>query len=184
MGSSRGDHRVETELLGQRFIIERIGTNGDYKAFCQKLGELDGKVNAIGIGGINLVLVAGRRPILSSRCRACRSRDAYAEMNGRSFATNVIQATLVALSDRQPEELGPADYPELMSAWDFDRASKGSPTALPASPAKSAILMVREGFRCDALSCVAIRLAMPPVSRRVLFVCARGRRCTCPGPSV
>ncbi|MGQ0548328.1 MAG: quinate 5-dehydrogenase [Armatimonadota bacterium] len=61
MGSGRGDHRVETELLGQRFIIERIGTNGDYKAFCQKLRELDGKVDAIGIGGINLVLVAGKR---------------------------------------------------------------------------------------------------------------------------
>ncbi|HET8678930.1 MAG TPA: quinate 5-dehydrogenase [bacterium] len=61
MGSSRGDHRVETELLGQRFIIERVGTNGDYKAFCQKLRELDGKVDAIGIGGINLVLVAGNR---------------------------------------------------------------------------------------------------------------------------
>ncbi len=61
MGSSRGDHRVETELLGQRFIIERIGTNGDYGAFCRKLRELDGKVDAIGIGGINLVLVAGNR---------------------------------------------------------------------------------------------------------------------------
>lgn len=61
MGSSRGDHRVETELLGQRIIIERIGTNGDYRAFCQRLRELDGKVDAIGIGGINLVLVAGTR---------------------------------------------------------------------------------------------------------------------------
>ncbi|MGH2375830.1 MAG: quinate 5-dehydrogenase [bacterium] len=61
LGSSRGDHRVETELLGQQFIIERIGTNGDYKAFCQKLRELDGKVDAIGLGGINLALVAGGR---------------------------------------------------------------------------------------------------------------------------
>lgn len=61
LGSSRGDHRVETELLGRRFIIERIGTNGDYKAFCQKLRELDGKVDAIGLGGINLALVAGGR---------------------------------------------------------------------------------------------------------------------------
>lgn len=61
LGSSRGDHRVETELLGQRFIIERIGTNGDYQAFCRRLRELDGKVDAIGLGGINLALVAGGR---------------------------------------------------------------------------------------------------------------------------
>ncbi len=61
LGSMRGDHRVETELLGQRFIIERIGTNGDYQAFCRKLRELDGKVDVIGLGGINLSLVAGKR---------------------------------------------------------------------------------------------------------------------------
>ena len=61
LGSSRGDHRIETELLGQRFIIERIGTNGDYQAFCRSLRELDGKVDAIGLGGINLALVAGGR---------------------------------------------------------------------------------------------------------------------------
>jgi hypothetical protein len=52
---------VETILLGQRFIIERIGTNGDYQMFCRKLREFDGKVDAIGLGGINLSLVAGRR---------------------------------------------------------------------------------------------------------------------------
>ncbi|MGQ0572212.1 MAG: quinate 5-dehydrogenase [Armatimonadota bacterium] len=61
LGSSAGDKRVETEVLGQRFIIERIGTNGDYQMFCRRLREYDGTVDAIGIGGINLVLMAGRR---------------------------------------------------------------------------------------------------------------------------
>jgi hypothetical protein len=61
LGSSSGDHRVETVLLGHPFIIERIGTGGDYRLFCQKIRELDGKVDAIGMGGINLALVAGRR---------------------------------------------------------------------------------------------------------------------------
>lgn len=59
LGSSRGNHRVETELAGQRFIIERIGTDGDYQAWCRRLRELDGKVDAIGLGGINLALIAG-----------------------------------------------------------------------------------------------------------------------------
>ncbi len=61
LGSSSGNKRVETELLGHAFIIERIGTDGDYQAFCRRLREFDGKVDAIGIGGINLALVAGRR---------------------------------------------------------------------------------------------------------------------------
>lgn len=61
LGSSARDKRVEVELLGQRFVIERIGTDGDYEAFRRKLRELDGRVDAIGLGGINLALVAGRR---------------------------------------------------------------------------------------------------------------------------
>jgi hypothetical protein len=61
LGSSTRDKRVEVDLLGQRFIIERVGTNGDYAAFCRRIRELDGQVDAIGIGGINLALVAGRR---------------------------------------------------------------------------------------------------------------------------
>jgi hypothetical protein len=61
LGSSRGDHRVQTEIAGHPFIIERIGTDGDYQAWCRRLRELDGKVDAIGLGGINLALVAGSR---------------------------------------------------------------------------------------------------------------------------
>ncbi|MBI3998052.1 MAG: quinate 5-dehydrogenase [Armatimonadetes bacterium] len=73
LGSSRGDHRFETEILGQRFIIERIGTNGDYQLFCRRLRELDGKVDAIGLGGINLALVAGgRRYYIRDAVRAIR----------------------------------------------------------------------------------------------------------------
>jgi hypothetical protein len=61
LGSSAGDRRIETELLGTRFVIERIGTNGDFTRFCQKLREIDGTVDAIGVGGINLSLAAGTR---------------------------------------------------------------------------------------------------------------------------
>ena len=61
LGSSQRDNRVETELLGQPFIIERVGTNGNYDEFCRRLRDLDGTVDAIGLGGINLALAAGRR---------------------------------------------------------------------------------------------------------------------------
>ncbi len=61
LGSSTRDKRVDTILLGRSITVERTGTNGDYQAFCRRLHELDGKVDAIGLGGINLALVAGRR---------------------------------------------------------------------------------------------------------------------------
>ncbi len=61
LGSSRRDARVELELLGERVCIERIGTDGDYVRFASWLRELDGKVDAIGIGGADLFVETGRR---------------------------------------------------------------------------------------------------------------------------
>lgn len=61
LGSSRRDHRVETTILGEPFVIERIGTDGDMTRFEALVNELDGQVDAIGMGGIDLDLRAGRR---------------------------------------------------------------------------------------------------------------------------
>lgn len=60
LGSSARDKRVETEILGERFIIERIGTDGNSARFRALVEELDGHVDAIGMGGIDLYLRAGR----------------------------------------------------------------------------------------------------------------------------
>jgi len=60
LGSSRRNHRAEVELLGQKVIIERIGVDGDKERFKQLLRELDGKVDAFGLGGADLYLRAGK----------------------------------------------------------------------------------------------------------------------------
>ncbi|MCS6950796.1 MAG: quinate 5-dehydrogenase [bacterium] len=62
LGSSKRDKVVEAEILGVPFRIERRGTDGDKARFRQLLTELDGKVDAIGVGGCDLHLWAqGRR---------------------------------------------------------------------------------------------------------------------------
>jgi len=61
LGSSKRDHEVEVELLGERFRIERIGTDGDLKKAVELISELDGRVDAFGMGGIDLYIAAGRR---------------------------------------------------------------------------------------------------------------------------
>lgn len=61
LGSSTRDKRVETNILGESFVIERIGTDGDMARFRTLVEELDGRVDAIGMGGIDLYLRAGRR---------------------------------------------------------------------------------------------------------------------------
>src|SRR5207253_2887077 len=60
LGSSTRDKRVETEILGERVVIERIGTDGNTARYRALVEELDGRVDAIGMGGIDLYLRAGR----------------------------------------------------------------------------------------------------------------------------
>jgi len=61
IGSSKRNKSVEVTLLGERVSIERIGTDGDMEAAALKYQELDGKVDAFGVGGADLgALVDGK----------------------------------------------------------------------------------------------------------------------------
>ncbi|OPY57627.1 MAG: hypothetical protein A4E55_01555 [Pelotomaculum sp. PtaU1.Bin035] len=61
LGSSRRDHTVRVELLGEKFKISRMGTDGDFNRALEVLRELDGKVDAIGLGGIDVYLFVRRK---------------------------------------------------------------------------------------------------------------------------
>jgi len=61
IGSSKRDKAVEVELLGEQVQIERIGTDGDMEKAAMLYKELDGKVDAFGVGGADLgVMVADK----------------------------------------------------------------------------------------------------------------------------
>jgi len=61
LGSSRRNHAATTEILGEQVVVERIGTDGDMARAVALIRELDGKVDAFGLGGIDLYLHAGGR---------------------------------------------------------------------------------------------------------------------------
>lgn len=61
LGSSRRDARLELELLGEPVVVERVGTDGDLRRCAELLESLDGRVDAIGLGGMDLFLQAGER---------------------------------------------------------------------------------------------------------------------------
>src|SRR5690606_3482004 len=48
-------------LLGEKVIIERIGTDGSIDKAIEIIRRLDGKVDAFGMGGIDLYIACGRR---------------------------------------------------------------------------------------------------------------------------
>ena len=54
IGSSKRDKAVQVTLLGEEISIERMGTDGDMEAAALKYQELDGTVDAFGVGGADL----------------------------------------------------------------------------------------------------------------------------------
>jgi hypothetical protein len=54
LGSSKRDKQVEVTLLGETVVIERRGTDGDVDRATALFTELDGQVDAFGVGGIDL----------------------------------------------------------------------------------------------------------------------------------
>ena len=56
LGSASRDHAVETSFLGQQFHLSRKGTDGNFKAAQTLLREIDGTVDAIGLGGLDIYL--------------------------------------------------------------------------------------------------------------------------------
>jgi hypothetical protein len=61
IGSSKRDKAVEVKLLGEDVRIERIGTDGDMEKAAQLFKELDGEVDAFGVGGADLGLMVDQK---------------------------------------------------------------------------------------------------------------------------
>lgn len=53
LGSSKRNHTVQTVFLGEEVEIARIGTDGDRKKLIRLIEEMDGQVDAFGMGGID-----------------------------------------------------------------------------------------------------------------------------------
>ncbi|MCD6217336.1 serine carboxypeptidase [bacterium] len=61
IGSSLRDHTFECEFLGERYLIRRIGTDGDKQKARELIKEYDNKASAIGLGGIDVFFQVGNR---------------------------------------------------------------------------------------------------------------------------
>jgi hypothetical protein len=61
LGSSKRNKAVEVTLLGEKVSLERIGTDGDMEKAARLYQELDGKVEAFGVGGADLGLMVDKQ---------------------------------------------------------------------------------------------------------------------------
>ncbi len=61
LGSSSRNKKVTVKFGDETVIIERIGTDGDEKKACALFTEMDGKVDALGVGGVELYVQLGEK---------------------------------------------------------------------------------------------------------------------------
>lgn len=95
LGSKKGDFAARTTILGEEFEISRIGTNGDMDEFARLVRELDGKVDAIGLGGIDLYLYApgGKRYTIRDAARLASNAKVTPVVDGSGIKNTLERET-------------------------------------------------------------------------------------------
>lgn len=101
IGSAKRDHAIEIDLLGERFRIRREGTNGDQDKAAALFSELDGRVDAFGMGGIDLFLrAAGGTYRFRSAAKMVRGVHKTPVLDG-SGLKGAIEGSTVAYLQRE-----------------------------------------------------------------------------------
>lgn len=100
LGSSSRDHSSNAHFLGRRWKLERRGTDGDLEKARALIAELDGHVAAIGLGGIDLWLVAGERryPIMAAQ-KLAEAAKITPVVDGSGLKNTLERATVRSLNN-------------------------------------------------------------------------------------
>lgn len=117
LGSSKRNKTAELTLFGEPFRLERIGVDGDMARFRQTFLDLDAEVDAFGIGGADLYVVAGDRRYAFQQIAGCVAGLQKPVADGSG-----LKHTLEAESVRWLQDSGEIDFKQekvvLMSAVD------------------------------------------------------------------
>lgn len=105
LGHSSRDKTAELELFGENVIIERRGVDGDIDKATALFNELDGQVDALGVGGIDLWVQMGeRRYALKAALKMVKGVSQTPIVDGTGLKMTLERQAAKCLVD----ELGPA----------------------------------------------------------------------------
>jgi len=100
LGSSKRDHAYETEFMGESFRIERIGTDGDWDKAINLIRDLDGKIDAFGMGGIDLyVYIAGKPYIIKDAKRLAAAAKKTPMLDGSGLKNTLERKCIFDVQD-------------------------------------------------------------------------------------
>jgi len=101
LGSSTRDHSVTVELKGERYSIERIGVDGNMNKMIEIIRELDGKVDAFGLGGMDLYIYAvNRRYEFRDARRISRAAKKTPIVDGSGLKNTLERRTIEKLAEQ------------------------------------------------------------------------------------
>lgn len=104
IGSSQRNHKFKTILLDEEIEIERLGTDGDINKAITIMRALDGKVDAIGLGGISLYLSAGgRRYALRDAARIMKNVTKTPIVDGGNIK-DTLEGQLISIFETETGE--------------------------------------------------------------------------------
>lgn len=100
LGSSKRDSASEVELLGEKFEVSRVGTDGDMVRYAEMIRELDGKVDAIGLGGIDRYYWVGdKRYTVRDADKLARNAKITPVVDGSGVKNTLERKTIQYLQD-------------------------------------------------------------------------------------
>jgi hypothetical protein len=86
LGNSSRDKKVVVDFKGQTISVERIGTDGDVAEAHRLFTELDGQVEALGVGGVDLYLrLKGREYPLHAALKLVKDVHTTPVVDGRGL---------------------------------------------------------------------------------------------------
>jgi len=100
LGSSKRDHTVEIDVLGEKVSIERIGTDGSLEKAAELISDLDGKVDCFGLGGTDLYVFAGaKRYTIREAAKIAKSAKKTPIVDGSGLKNTLERRTISYLQE-------------------------------------------------------------------------------------
>ena len=119
LGSSVRDHVVEFDLLDMPCRVERIGTNGNIQKMIDLITELDGQVDAFGLGGINLNFHVGTKRFTMRQAKQIVRAAKKTPIVDGSGLKGKLEGSVVQYLQRETDLL--AGAPNVLMMYGVDR---------------------------------------------------------------
>ncbi len=101
LGSAGGDFVREVSLAGQTVRLSREGTGGDMARAHARIQEMDGQVDALGLGGIDMYLsVNGQRFVIGDGLRLAEAATRTPVVDGSGLKNTLERDVVRALASR------------------------------------------------------------------------------------